>query len=164
MSSQTTNRMSRFTGGDGSISPRGYEHKGACPKCQRENSYVWAPEGTPIVCQYCKATIVDPWSPTQPAGAEPARKAATPSATAKVLAELPRFAKLSECSKCRKAVWFWDAKNAKGEPQTYIFDHKPTMVFGLVMGPAGDVAGIEKRTCFLNHFLTCPSADHFRKK
>lgn len=67
-----------------------------------------------------------------------------------------RFAEAGTCKTCHKAVWYWKSTNAEGKPTKYIFDRNPRMVFGVKFGPDGTtVVGIEKRTCWINHWDTC---------
>lgn len=148
-------RLGRFTGGDGSLSPRGYEYAGPCPKCGKLVPYTWVPEGSPVDCLACRAVVVDPWAPVQPAR-PPARR----SPTQAILEQLPRLAELGTCRECARSVWFWKTKNDKGEPTTYVFDERPTLVVGIQLDPkstpdAPVVVGLERRKSFVLHALTC---------
>ena len=87
-----------------------------------------------------------------------------PSKTAQILEQLPRVATAGECGKCKRAIWWWKTTNKKGEAVNICFDHKPAEVVGIKFGPDNEtVVGLERRTCFINHFITCPNAADFRK-
>lgn len=175
----TTHRFARYVGGQGTLAPRGWEFKGPCQHCGRDQPYIFMPEGSEaLVCNNpkCKKVIAAPFpepgahSQAQATPAEAAQGVAAAAAAdaakkpkkltpqQQVTAQLARFAQAGTCDRpgCGKEVWWWNSTNNEGKPTKYIFDRNPRMVFGVKFGPDGTtVVGIEKRTCWINHWDTC---------
>lgn len=146
--------------------PPGYTARWQC-ECGAAQYLAWASEPKECECGICHrptpAQFIKRCGNHGPGlfPEEPAKTAGKQSRTAMIVAQVSRVAEAAKCRSCGKDIYWWT--NPKGSKVP--IDAKPTVVIGLVFDPADPdkVVGLEQRTCFLNHFVTCPHAQQHKK-